>query len=230
MDVRRKTSTELVMLRSNYTIYCFWTEDNPMSETRLRCLQQLREVSQCNVVLVTAHTLPSYILPEHPLHEGYRYLSAVHKSDYLRCYFMHFHGGGYADIKLTMGSWVKAFRDMEINPTAYINGYQAGGPDNVSNPDLKQHWHVLTGVGQFIIRPRTEFTTEWYQALQSIMDAQLESLRRNPAQDPYDCSTSGTGYPIGYTDLLGIPFNRVQYKYRHRTMYTCPKHYFSHYR
>lgn len=201
-----------------------------MSETRKGCLNQLREVSQCEVVLVTQQTLPRYIHPGYPLHEGYPYLSEVHRADYLRCYFMHIYGGGYADIKLTMGSWVKAFRDMEINPTALINGYQAGGPDNVSNPDFKQYWQELTGVGQFIIRPQTQFTTEWYNEMIKVMDKHLTELKKYPAQDPYDCVTSGTGYPIGYTDLLGIIFNRIQYKYRYFTMFTVPKHYFSHYR
>ena len=217
-------------IKPKYTIYCFWTGNTPMTETRKTCLEQLRNVSQCNVVLVTQDTLPRYIHPRFPLHEGYTYLSEVHKADYLRCYFMHLYGGGYADIKLTMGSWIKAFRDMDINPTALINGYQAGGPDNVSDPDLKEHWQALIGVGQFIVRPQTEFTTEWYSELLRRMDASIEALRAHPAQDPYDCVTSGTGYPIGYTDLLGIPFNRIQYKYRHRTMFTVPKHYFSHYR
>ncbi len=143
---------------------------------------------------------------------------------------MHFYGGGYADIKLQTGSWVKAFRDMDLNPGAYINGYQAGGPDNVSDPELKQYWRELVGVGQFIVRPRTEFTTEWYQALLRTMDTHLDALRSHPARDPYDYPTSGTGYPIGYTDLLGLIFNRIQYKYRHRTMFTVPNHYFSHYR
>lgn len=218
------------MFRPKYNIYCFWTETNPMSEQRKHCLQQLRYISQCNVVLVTPHNLPSFLNPNVLFHEGYRYLSAVHKADYLRCYFMHVYGGGYADIKLTMGSWVKAFRDMEINPTALINGYQAGGPDNVSNTELKPRWQELIGVCQMIVRPRTDFTKEWYSEIHRILDLNIEQLKQNPAKHPYDNSESGTGYPIGYTDLLGIPFNRIQYKYKNRTMFTVPKHYFSHYR
>jgi hypothetical protein len=201
-----------------------------MSQQRQQCLHQLRDVSRCNVVLVTPETLPAYILPDHPLHEGYRYLSAVHKSDYLRCYFMHFHGGGYADIKLTMGSWIKAFRDMEVNPSALINGYQAGGPDNVSAFELKDQWYELIGVCQMIVRPRTPLTNEWYTEVHRILDQALEQLKQHPARHPYDTPESGSGYPIGYTDILGIPFNRIQHTYRHLTMYTVPKHYFSHYR
>jgi hypothetical protein len=210
------------------TIYCFWTGSTPMSETRKACLTNLREVSGCRVVLVTQDTMPYYIVA--PLHPAYPYLSEVHKSDYLRCYFMHFHGGGYADIKLTMGSWRKAFRDMELNPSAYINGYRAGGPDNVSAAELKPEWMSLIGPCQFIVRPRTEFTHEWYRQVCIVLDGHLDELRKHPAAGPYDCAPGPSGYPIGYTDLMGIPFNRVQYVYRDRTMFTVPNHYLSHYR
>lgn len=216
--------------KPTYTIYCFWTGSTPMSKNRIVCLQQLREVTQCNVVLVTASNLYHYIVPSYPLHPAYPYLSEVHKSDYLRAYFMHVHGGGYADIKLTMGSWRKAFRDMDINPGAFINGYQAGGPDNVSLYELKSEWYTLLGPSQFIVRRQTEFTTEWYAEVCKVLDTHLEVLRKHPASNPYDCFPSESGYPIGYTDLMGIIFNKVQYKYRNKTMFTVPKHYLSHYR
>lgn len=213
-----------------YTIYCLWTGTTPMSEQRRACLRQLRDVSGCRVVLITPETLPSYLVPDVPIHPAYPYLSDVHKSDYLRCYLMHVHGGGYADIKLTMGSWVSAFRDMDRNPTAYINGYQAGGPCNVSAEELKSEWPVVLGPCQFIVRRRTEFTQAWYSEVCRVLDEQMDALRAHPATHPYDCAPSPGGYPIGYTDLMGHIFNRVQYRYRHRTMFTCPNHYRSHYR
>lgn len=213
-----------------YTIYCVWAGFNPMSEQRQRCLRQLREVSQCRVVLVTPETLPSLVDPRVPLHPAYPYLSEVHKSDYLRCYLMHVHGGGYADIKLTMGSWISAFRDMDRTPAAYINGYRAGGPDNVSAHELKPQWMYLVGAGQFIVRRDTEFTREWYAEVCRILDERIDQLREHPATDPYDCAPGPSGYPIGYTDLMGIPFNRIQLKYYPRTLYTLPDQYRSHYR
>ena len=57
------------------------------------------------VLLVTPDDLAAYVLPEHPLHEAYEGLSFVHRSDYLRCYFLNFHGGGYADIKPFHTGW-----------------------------------------------------------------------------------------------------------------------------
>jgi hypothetical protein len=46
------------------TIYCFWTGINEMSENRKKCLEQLKEVSECNVILVTPVNLHEYILEE----------------------------------------------------------------------------------------------------------------------------------------------------------------------
>jgi hypothetical protein len=80
-------------------IYCFWTGDNEMSQNRLDGLHNLQTVSECEVILVTPQNLNQYILPDAPLHPGYKYLSETHKADYLRTYFMHFYGGGYSDIK-----------------------------------------------------------------------------------------------------------------------------------
>ena len=200
-----------------------------MSDQRKTCLRQLRETCGCRVVLITPETLPAYIVPEVPLHPAYPYLSEVHKSDYLRAYLMHVHGGGYADIKLTMGSWVSAFRDMDRNPTAYINGYR-GGPDDVCAPELGSEWQVLIGAGQFIVRPRTEFTQAWYSEVCRVLDTHLDALRAHPPTHPYDCAPSPSGYPLAWTELLGCILNRVQHKYSHRTMFTCPNHYRSHYR
>ena len=74
----------------NNIIYCFWTGTNLMSDKRKICLQQLRETSKCNVILVIPETLNNYILDEHPLHPSFNYLSETHKADYLRTYFMRF--------------------------------------------------------------------------------------------------------------------------------------------
>lgn len=83
----------------NRKVFCFWTGRNPMSDQRSACLQSMRDNLGVPVELVFWRDLDRYILPEAPLHPGFRYLSCTHRSDYLRCYFMHFHGGGYADIK-----------------------------------------------------------------------------------------------------------------------------------
>jgi len=59
----------------------------------------LKENSGVKVELITSKNLTKYIKPEDPLPEGFQYLHYVHRADYLRTYFMHHYGGGYADIK-----------------------------------------------------------------------------------------------------------------------------------
>jgi hypothetical protein len=105
-------------------IYCFWTGNNEMSQNRKNCLIALKQRSNCEVVLVTPDNLNDYILPDHPLHESYKYLSFTHRSDYLKKYFMHFHGGGYCDIKYPCGDWNEAFDNINENENIYINGYK----------------------------------------------------------------------------------------------------------
>jgi hypothetical protein len=82
-----------------HNIYVFWTGDNDMSSNRIKCLEDLKKRSEANVILVNNKNLHEYILKSNPLHPSYGYLSETHKSDYLRTYFMHFHGGGYSDVK-----------------------------------------------------------------------------------------------------------------------------------
>ena len=61
-------------------------------------LVTLRENSGCNIILIHDGNLHEWIIPG-TLHSSYKYLSYTHRSDYLRCYFSHYYGGGYSDIK-----------------------------------------------------------------------------------------------------------------------------------
>jgi mannosyltransferase OCH1-like enzyme len=81
-------------------IYCVWVGENTaMNENRINGLESIRKNSGVEVVLVNNDNLNSFVKEGHPIHEGFKYLSDVHKSDYLRCYLMHHYGGGYSDIK-----------------------------------------------------------------------------------------------------------------------------------
>lgn len=78
----------------------------------MNSIEQLKTITECNIIFIDKNNLKNYILHDYPLHNGYEYLSAVHKADYLRTYFMNFYGGGYSDIKKTTGSWKKSFEDL----------------------------------------------------------------------------------------------------------------------
>jgi len=202
------------------TIYCFWTGDNPLTENRIHNLNKLREISECNVLLVTKNDIPGYILPDHPLHEAYDYLSETHKADYLRTYFMHFHGGGYCDIKQTTGSWLECFREFE-NSDYWICGYKEV-PWGVGYPPNRDKWRELVGNGSYICKPRTGLTQEWYSSMLAFLDTKLDQLKENPACNPYDCAENGSGYPIEWNEMLGRIFHKVLYNYKESVLNTLP--------
>lgn len=183
-------------------IFCFWTGRNPMSQTRAECLRSMRENLGVPIELVTWRDLNRYILPEAPLHPGFKYLSCIHKSDYLRCYFMHFYGGGYADIKpyTTANNWILCF-DI-IHRFGHIE--IIGQPEIIDGTPIKEYNNPfdvvkLLSVCYFICRPRSEVTTAWYNAMMRRMDDFLPALMEHPAADPFGRES---GYPVPWSALL----------------------------
>jgi len=202
-----------------------------MSSTRKACLEQLRAVSECNVILVTPDNLAGYLFPYAPLHEAYNYLSETHKADYLRTYFMHFHGGGYSDIKRATGSWRQAFADLETaGPEKWVNGYKEvdGG---VGYPPAIPHWRELVGNGAYICRPQTALTHAWYSAMIALLDERLPRLRAHPARHPQDFhGCGGSAYPLEWNEMLGRIFHRICFGFRNRLLQTVPPCVFTDYR
>jgi len=76
-------------------VFVFWTGDNEITENRKRCLNVLHSKTGVEVELIKASELKQYEHPDYPYHPAYHYLSLNHRSDYLRCYFMHVYGGAY---------------------------------------------------------------------------------------------------------------------------------------
>lgn len=201
-----------------------------MSPARLACLEQLRAVSECEVILVTPDNLDKYILPFAPLHEAYPYLSETHKADYLRTYFMNFHGGGYSDIKQTTGSWKQAFADLVDAPNKWINGYREveGG---VGFPPAVDHWRELVGNCGYICRPQTPLTNLWYGSMIALLEERLPRLRAHPATHPQDSfGCRGSAYPLEWNEMLGRIFHRVCFSFRDRILQSVPINIFSDYR
>ncbi len=207
----------------NKTIFCFWTGTNEITPNRLTNLQRLKDKTGCEVKLVTPDNLPEYILSEYPLHEAYQYLSETHKADYLRTYFMHFHGGGYTDIKDTEGSWIQAFDDILSNPNKYINSYVEFHKDCIVYEPAKIVWDKMAGNCAYICRPGTPFTEKWYSEMISVLDKKLPLLRINPATNPQDCAPNGSGYPITWSEILGQIFHKICYEYLDYIMQTVPR-------
>ena len=215
-----------IYIKARRVIYCFWTGTNEMSENRKKCLDNLTKYSGVPVILVTPTNLNKFTIKDEPLHGGYQYLSETHKADYLRTYFMRFHGGGYSDIKKTTGDWNDSFTKLN-NSDKWIIGYKEyeGGSANKS---LENDWKDLIGNGAYICKPNTAFTKEWIDNVHNVLDCKLKNLKIFPAQHPRDFSNkifedgSVSDYPLRWTEICGEIFHLLCLKYSKKLLKNLP--------
>lgn len=214
-------------------VFCFWTDDNPMPDNRVRNLEIIRNSIGCELRLVTKADLGDYILDDAPFHEAYLYLSPTQKSDYLRCYFMHHYGGGYCDIKKIDTDWNIYFQRLEDNAEKWAIGYREVGEDGVAilpgefGVELKRNWRLLIGNGAYIFKPYTLLTQEWIDNLHQLLDDKLPLLKKYPAQFPRDClgamyQGKATGYPITWSGVGGSIVHPLCLKYADRLLQGLP--------
>lgn len=197
-----------------------WSGKNEMPPQRVECLRKLENSTRCKIVYIHPYNLEHFVLPDHPIHPAYPYLSETHKADYFRCYLMHFYGGGYTDIKLQSGSWTNAFDDLDSS-SAYVNGY----------PVLKEHvqplhineWENLIGTNAIICKPKTPFTSLWYSKITELLDDNLEKLIKNPANHPQAAAWDGTGYPLEWTSTNADIFHDVCMTFLKDIIRTVPR-------
>jgi hypothetical protein len=171
-------------------LYVLWTGDNEMSEARRSGMEAIRRINaDLEVRLVTPDNLDEHLVPGHPLHPAYEHLSLVHRSDYLRCYFMHHVGGGYTDVKRPLQPWSPVWAEFE-DPEVWMVGQPEVDSDLVANlqgrlgRDVRQQFSRLSINSSFVMRPQTPLTAEWYDEVQRRMDYYSRDLERFPAIDP----------------------------------------------
>lgn len=202
--------------RVDEVIYCFWTDDNPITPARSKCLETMKQNLGVRVDFLDAKAIGERILPDAPLHPGYQYLSAVHKSDYLRCYFLHHFGGGYADIKSYSkdNNWKECFqkinknKELEIVGSREIMGGSAIPAYNV--PEVVEN---LLSMGFFIVRPQSYISSVWYTKMLEKMDESYQELKNHPAPYPFarKNDSKSKGYPLGWSELLGDILHPILY-------------------
>jgi len=196
-------------------IFCFWTGEAPMSETRRAAFENLSRSQSVPVILITPDMLEQYVRPEHPLHPALPYLSDVQRSDYLRAYFMHYHGGGYTDVKAPLHDWGPAFDDW-TDPQKWFVGYQEYSENRVGpvkgriGREMRRHYAALCGVCAMIVRPGTPLTAEWLAEVERRMSYFQYDLARHPAQSPRDRSVH---YPVAWARLCAEVLQPLQLKY-----------------
>lgn len=221
-------------------IYIFWTGSNAIPKVRLKSIEAMKANSQSHVILVNNDNLHQYVAVD-DIHPAYQYLNLAHRADYLRCYFMHYYGGGYCDIKQINDSWRSSFellnsRDdllcigyQEVNRWGVANIYKSAEQLNFASYKkfvskimyrfYQLNYKSLIGNGAFIFKPNSSLTQEWWDTLNTRLDHLLPALKLNPAKHAkergghkYDGIVSS--YPVPWTYILGDILHPLSFKYR----------------
>lgn len=209
--------------KAEEVIYCFWTGDNEMPKNRRLAYLELVNISGCEVKLITPQNLQNYVLKDHPLHPAYEYLSCVHKADYLRCYFMHHHGGGYSDVKGATHSWKPLFDRLNNDDSklalgcpetyswyvAYTHNFKEGYAFSNLNEEMHNHFPYIIGNTAYIFKSYSPFTYIWIEELHRRLDIVYDDLKRNPG----NIWGNNEGYPIPWNSILGQIFHPLSLIY-----------------
>lgn len=197
--------------------YVFWTGENDMPQTRQTALEGLRgQNPEINIELVTPNNLSDYVVKHAPLHPAYEYLSFVHRSDYLRSYFMHFHGGAYVDLKPLSGPISHLITQVNSSENVWACGPSELSKFNSSpstgrlGRDQRKYYRQCIAQYMFAFKPGSSWTYDWYAEVQRRMSYFQDLLVTNPAQDAY--GRLG-GYPVPWNSLHGIIFTPLALKY-----------------
>ena len=90
-------------------IFCMWPGEDKLTPDRATEVFSILANTQRPVIFLTPRSYRLWELPNEPFHPATQFISECHMSDYLRVYLMNHFGGGYADIKFTYKSLVRAF-------------------------------------------------------------------------------------------------------------------------
>jgi len=214
----------------NKVIFTIWF-GNSFTANRDNQFKSLIKNSKCNVININENNI--HLLKYH-IHKSFIYLSAIHKSDYIRCYLMYHYGGGYSDIKSTSNSWIKCFEDLERDANLYVIGYNCDGIPSKCDAgedydiellnNLRINIKKLIGVGFFIFKKNTSLVMEWFLQVNDRLDFFYNELKKNPAK--YDRESKcgapiprweggklNTNYPIYWNYILGHILYPIYLKY-----------------
>lgn len=202
-------------------IFVFWTGDNPLSSNRLEALATMRRVVEVEVVLVTQAELAAWEVADRPFHPLVGQLSFIHRADYYRAYFLHHHGGGYADLKRATHGWKAVFDRMDASD-GWMAGYRVPVrlmTPNMEDPHLERlmrRWSDRRlGQSAYLARPRTPLTQEWLAEVERRIDTHAENLRQHPG----NARGTNPDYPVPFNSLLAQVLDPLQVKYSDHLVY-----------
>jgi len=165
-------------------VYMCWFGDK-MSFTRFVCYQSIVKNIKVPVILITSDNYKIFEVPDHPYHEGFPYLSATHKSDYLRAYMLYHYSGAYHDIKRRTISWENEWEkdNWTSDDNIWIYGRSERHPEWIAYPpggeDIRPFYASLVSMNYIIAKRHTPLLRELLDRIHEILDEKLERLKRS---------------------------------------------------
>jgi hypothetical protein len=217
----------------------FWWGNNlfDMSENRHRCYRSIIKNSGIKKIeMITPQNYKNYQVLEHPIHEGFNYLSAVHKSDYLRAYVTYHYGGCWTDVKYIDHDWNKYFDILEKNTDKIGIGCREM---IVRNEEYTFHdknyiHYPCIGMTHFIFKQKTEVFKNYITNIDNRLTEILDELKKYPGDvHPMVCKDNhihhtsfpdhlrNYNYPLHWMEISGYFFN-AQLPYIDKIMYGMP--------
>lgn len=170
-----------------YIVWCYWSGPK-MSENRKKSFQYLIKNIGAPVYLITPQNLPSLVKPDFPLHPAFEYLSAVHKSDYIRAYILHHYGGAWHDVKATNVSFEKTW-DLFVDKNIWMIGSPeikngAAPVYDTAGRYMLDYYKELISVPRWIGRAYTDLSLASLTGINKDLNENLETLAQHPAKHP----------------------------------------------
>lgn len=163
----------------------YW--DGKLTSNRIKHLNTMQNKSGVPLEKMCAKNMIKYQVPEHPIHPGFFYLSAPHKSDYARAYVTYHYGGGYSDIKNCSEDWNKYFDELEKSDK---DGIGTRRVENINGklttfPKTDSHYNFIS-VSLFIFKKHSPLLKLWIDYLNKILEKNLDKLKKYPGRvHPY---------------------------------------------
>ena len=215
-------------------VFIFWfshLDYTPEFTTRrFNALQSLINNLKVPVIIITNENYKCWEVLTHPIHKGFKYLSGVHKSDYLRTYMLCHYGGGYHDIKWREKSWENEWEKF-LNPNIWLIGRRELKADYIGyDPEkdekyVQQEFNKLITMSWVIIRPHNEYIQTLMNKINKKLDDKIDALILKPAPNARCCIDNGCDkneYPLRWLELLGEISHPLLLNYTEYIDFTLP--------
>jgi hypothetical protein len=163
-------------------IWMAWTGDNDLPDVLALCVASIRRHNGADfkVIVVTPENLHECVDP----HPAYRYLSLVHRADYLRLSLLHQYGGIYLDMdSIALGSMKDVYSQLSRYDLVTYDGAT---------------WGEVFGISVFgPTRRGSALTHAWDKAMKDLLDRRYDDLVEHRSRDPNPLSDC-----FGWNELL----------------------------